>query len=98
MNNIVLAGMGRVASVLRAVQLAAFIMAAALATVLAADESGWKDLLAGKDLSKHWDTTGNWSLSSDGVVTLTPRPGEKGWERWSAYLWSKDKYQDFEIE
>ena len=58
----------------------------------------WKDLLPGNDFKKHWETTGNWSISSDGIITLTPRPGEKGWERWSAYLWSKDQYQDFEIE
>ena len=34
----------------------------------------------------------------DGVATLTPRPGEKGWSRFSAYLWSKKKYTEFEIE
>lgn len=28
----------------------------------------------------------------------TPRPGEKGWSRWSAYLWSKQQYKDFEVE
>ena len=35
------------------------------------------DLLAGKDLKKHWTTTGNWILDDAGVVTLKPRPGEK---------------------
>lgn len=55
-----------------------------------------KDLL-GSDLTKHWETTGNWSLK-EGTATLTPREGEKGWSRWSAYLWSKEQYQDFEIE
>lgn len=54
------------------------------------------DLLAG-ELTKHWETTGNWELK-EGVATLTPRPGEKGWSRWSAYLWSKEQYKDFEIE
>ena len=63
----------------------------------ASGAEGWKDLLPGGDFKQHWETTGNWS-STDGVVTLTPRPGEKGWSRWSAYLWSRDKYQDFEIE
>jgi hypothetical protein len=48
-------------------------------------------------LSDHWTTTGNWSLA-DGVATLTPREGEKGWSRWSAYLWSTKQYGDFEIE
>lgn len=54
------------------------------------------DLLAG-ELSKNWDTTGNWELK-DGTAVLTPRPGEKGWTRWAMYLWSKEEYKDFEIE
>jgi hypothetical protein len=62
-----------------------------------ANAGEWKDLLDKNDFSKHWVTTGNWKVT-DSVATLTPRPGEKGWSRWSAYLWSKDKYQDFEIE
>jgi hypothetical protein len=37
-------------------------------------------------------------VGDDGVITLEPRPGEKGWTRYDAYLWLKDKYQDFEIE
>jgi hypothetical protein len=56
-----------------------------------------EDLLAGNDLTKFWETTGNWS-AADGVATLTPRPGEKGWSRWSAYLWSKNELKDFEID
>jgi hypothetical protein len=55
------------------------------------------DLLAGDSLTRHWETTGNWTLK-DGVATLTPRPGEQGWSRWSAYLWSKEQFKDFEIE
>lgn len=58
----------------------------------------WVELLAGNDLSKHWETKGNWSIGDDGVVTLVPRPGETGWERFDAYLWSKEEYDDFEIE
>jgi hypothetical protein len=55
------------------------------------------NLLGGGSLEKHWTTTGNWKLGTDGVVTLTPREGEKGWSRWSAYLWSTKTYGDFEI-
>jgi 3-keto-disaccharide hydrolase len=74
------------------------LFSAAPRTHGAADqESGWTNLLSG-DLSKHWTTTGNWTLGQNGVVTLTPRPGEKGWTRWSAYLWSKKSYSDFTIE
>src|SRR5262245_58388089 len=52
------------------------------------DKSGWVDLLESKDLKTHWFTTGNWILK-DGVVALEPRPGEKGWQRYDAYLWAK---------
>lgn len=62
-----------------------------------AEDSGWTDLLKGGDLSNHWTTKGNWKLE-DGVVTLTPRPGEKGWSRFDAYLWLKGDYKDFEIQ
>lgn len=60
-------------------------------------ETPWTELLKGSDLNAHWTTTGNWSLK-DGVATLTPREGESGWSRWSAYLWSKESYGDFEVE
>jgi hypothetical protein len=55
------------------------------------------DLLEG-DLSKHWTTAGNWKLDKEGVVSLEPRPGETGWARFDAYLWSKKEYKDFEAE
>jgi hypothetical protein len=50
------------------------------------------------DLAKDWTTTGNWKLDQDGVLSLTPRPGEKGWLRFDAYLWSHKQYRDFEAE
>jgi hypothetical protein len=64
----------------------------------AAEKEGWVDLLKGNDLSKHWTTKGNWSINEEGVVTLEPRPGEKGWSRFDAYLWLDKQYEDFEIE
>jgi hypothetical protein len=63
-----------------------------------AEDDGWVNLLEGNDLSKHWTTKGNWSIDEDGVVTLEPRPGEKGWSRFDAYLWLNTEYKDFEIE
>lgn len=58
----------------------------------------WVELLPDQNLNKHWETTGNWKLEN-GVVSLTPRPGEKGWTRYDAYLWLKDKqYKDFEFQ
>ena len=58
---------------------------------------GWTDLVAG-DMGRHWTTKGSWALDAGGVIALTPRPGEKGWTRWSSYLWSKKTYEDFEVE
>ncbi|MGC4003904.1 MAG: DUF1080 domain-containing protein [Pirellulales bacterium] len=55
------------------------------------------NLAAGGDLTKNWTTTGNWTTADD-VITLTPRPGEKGWTRYDAYLWAKGEYQDFEAQ
>lgn len=82
----------RLASALSATVVLAF---AGLASLRA--EAPWTELLKGSDLAAHWNTTGNWSLK-DGVATLTPREGESGWSRWSAYLWSKESYGDFEVE
>jgi len=68
------------------------------AALPAAENGGWVGLLEGNSLTKHWTTEGNWSINDDGVVTLVPRPGEKGWTRVNAYLWSNKQYKDFEIE
>jgi hypothetical protein len=82
----------------------AIVVIAVLNSALFAEEKEKKaegsiDLLSPKttSLDEHWTTTGNWTLK-DGVATLVPREGEKGWERWTAYLWSKKKFTDFEIE
>lgn len=75
------------------------LMLVCVASVAVAQEGGkWVDTLAGGELSKHWTTTGNWTLDEKGVATLTPRPGEKGWTRYDAYLWSKETYTDFEVD
>lgn len=70
------------------------LLVIALATPLHAEDN----LLAGGDLNKNWETKGNWILGADDVVTLKPRPGESGWQRYDAYLWLKGEYQDFEID
>ncbi|PWT73842.1 MAG: hypothetical protein C5B46_04915 [Proteobacteria bacterium] len=67
-------------------------------SVGAQDKTGWVDLLKGGDLKANFFTTGNWILDKDGVVELQPRPGEKGWQRYDAYLWAKKQYKDFECE
>ncbi len=73
----------------------ALVFAFGLTATAFAAEGEWTKLLNG-DLKEHWTTTGNWKLE-EGVVTLTPRPGEKGWQRYDAYLWLEGEYKDFEI-
>ena len=66
----------------------------ALVPLALAGEKGWVTLYNGKDLTG-WQTTGNWLPQKDGSLLIQPRKGEKGWQRYSAYLWSKKKYKDF---
>lgn len=63
----------------------------------AADASGFVPLFNGKDLSG-WQTTGNWVVDTDGSITLHPREGEKGWQRYDAYLSTVKKYGDFVLD
>ena len=65
-----------------------------LTPLLKAEGKKWVTLYNGKDLNG-WQTTGNWLPQKDGSVLIQPRKGEKGWQRYSAYLWSKKKYKDF---
>ena len=66
--------------------------------ILELDEGpAWLEPLRAADLTTHWQTGGNWKLR-DGVVALTPRPGEKGWRRFEDYLWLRGSWTDFEIE
>ena len=51
----------------------------------------------GKDLSG-WQTTGNWVVEDGNVVTLIPRPGEQGWQRYSDYLTTERMYRDFILD
>ena len=61
------------------------------------DLSGFKSLYNGKDLAG-WKTTGNWLVQDDGSLLIQPRDGEKGWQRYDAYLWSDQKYKDFVLD
>ncbi len=63
----------------------------------AADAVGYVPLFNGKDLSG-WQTTGNWLVEADGSVSLNPREGEKGWQRYEAYLSTERKYSDFVLD
>lgn len=61
------------------------------------DLSDFRSLYNGKDLTG-WKTTGNWIPQDDGALLIQPREGEKGWQRYGAYLWSQQKYKDFVLD
>ena len=61
------------------------------------DLSEFKTLYNGKDLTG-WETTGNWIPQEDGSLLIQPRDGEKGWQRYDAYLWAEKKYKDFVLD
>ena len=61
------------------------------------DLTKFKTLYNGRDLDG-WKTTGNWLPQDDGSLLIQPRDGEKGWQRYDAYLWSKKKYKDFVLD
>lgn len=61
-----------------------------------AGEGDWK-LIAGKDFGG-WQTKGNWAAQDGSVLYLEPRPGERGWQRYDAYLWSDRPYGDFVLD
>lgn len=84
-------------SICRIVALGSILLLSLLSAQAREKKTEWVNLLEGSDLSKNWTTKGNWKLV-DGVVSLEPRPGEKGWSRWDAYLWARKQYKDFEIE
>ena len=62
-----------------------------------ADAPGFVPLFNGKDLAG-WRTKGNWVYDADGSVTLQPRPGETGWKRFDAYLFTERKYRAFVLD
>ena len=61
------------------------------------EEADFVELFNGKDLTG-WQTTGNWVVEKDNVITLKPRPGEGGWQRYSDYLTTKRKYKNFVLD
>jgi hypothetical protein len=59
-------------------------------------ETGFVDLFNGQDLTG-WQTTGNWVVEG-GIITLRPREGEEGWQRYDAYLTTEEAYRNFVLE
>ncbi len=63
----------------------------------AAGAEGFETIYDGKDLSKV-KTEGNWEIQPDGSLLLSPREGEKGWDRYHHYLWLPGEYGDFTVD
>jgi hypothetical protein len=81
--------------------LVAFTMILTLGTSFHAEAQSnqrWVELFKPNALPKNWTTTGNWRIDDKGLAALTPRPGEHGWKRFDAYLWSNQQYGDFEAD
>lgn len=75
-------------------------VAALLAPAGLAEESsddGFVEMCNGKDLTG-WKTTGNWMIEEGNILTLKPRPGESGWQRYDDYIFTTRKYKDFVID
>lgn len=69
----------------------------AQAEIAAPAADGFVPLFNGKDLTG-WKTAGNWIVEKDGTVTLVPRPGETGWERFDAYIMTERTYKNFTLD
>jgi hypothetical protein len=60
-------------------------------------ESEFTQLFNGKDLSG-WKTTGNWVVEPGNILTLKPRKGEHGWQRFADYIATTRKYGNFVLK
>ncbi|MDG2409071.1 MAG: DUF1080 domain-containing protein [Pirellulales bacterium] len=58
--------------------------------------STWQRLLNGKNLSG-WSTSGNWKVKENQVLSIKPRVGEHGWQRYADYLWTDKQYSNFAL-
>lgn len=61
------------------------------------DDSGFVPMFNGQDLTG-WNTTGNWVVEDENTITLKPRLGEDGWQRYDAYLTTEKKYGNFILD
>ena len=57
----------------------------------------WLEPLSAAAIEDNFTTAGNWTLV-DGVATLTPSEGQRGWQRYDHYLWLQGDYAEFEAE
>lgn len=74
------------------------ILASAIAlTAVHAAEDGFVEMFNGKDLSG-WKTEGNWMIEDGNTLTLRPRKGEWGWQRYHHYIATEKPYGDFILD
>ncbi|MDH3585422.1 MAG: DUF1080 domain-containing protein [Phycisphaerae bacterium] len=73
------------------------VVGASLAGAKTGKDDGFRKLFNGKDLSG-WTTTGNWMVEDGGVLAIKPRKGERGWQRYGAYLWTEIPHGDFTLD
>jgi hypothetical protein len=74
-----------------------FVAITVVTSCAQAGEQDFRPLFNGKDLTG-WNTTGNWVVEKDNTITLKPRPGEKGWQRYKDYLTTDRKYGNFVLD
>jgi len=67
------------------------------ASLFGQDKSGFTEMFNGKNLDG-WNTTGNWIMEKNNIVTLKPRPGETGWTRYKDYLTTNRMYDNFILD
>ncbi len=77
--------------------LAIVILATAGQSAAAEKAEGFVEMFNGRDLTG-WQTTGNWVVEENNIITLKPRKGEWGWQRFSDYLATVRKYGDFILD
>lgn len=77
--------------------LALAIVLFASGLVFAAEEDGFVPMFNGRDLTG-WRTTGNWVVEEGVDVTLKPRPGEHGWQRYDDYIRTDRMYENFVLD
>jgi hypothetical protein len=62
------------------------------------NDQGFVPLFNGRDLSG-WQTTGNWSFGTDGVVTLKPTYRRlRLFPDYKSFLWTETTYDDFVLD
>ena len=88
----------RIAAIFAKSLLLALALATSPSFAAPPDTDGFQQLFNGKDLSG-WQTTGNWNVGSDGVVSLDPKSsGFRLFPDLKKFLWCSETYGDFVLK